>query len=145
MSSPASSEGPRQKQCRDAALVLIPLFPFIPLWIQGTIVCSRKHDNQHNSFCPLLLRVLSLRPYWRATEEECGLFQWNWVSLEAVFEARSLRKLTSLLITIYVSVTKDFKSNHVLRSTNSMVWVRERTIPTEPPPLVGEVIANFCG
>jgi hypothetical protein len=26
-----------------------------------------------------------------------------------------------------------------------MVWVRERTIPTERPPLVGEVIANYCG
>jgi hypothetical protein len=26
-----------------------------------------------------------------------------------------------------------------------MVWVRERTIPTERQPLVGEVIANFCG
>jgi hypothetical protein len=26
----------------------------------------------------------------------------------------------------------------------SMVWVRERTIPTGPP-VVGEVIANFCG
>jgi hypothetical protein len=26
-----------------------------------------------------------------------------------------------------------------------MVWVRERTIPTERPPLLGEVIANFCG
>jgi hypothetical protein len=24
-----------------------------------------------------------------------------------------------------------------------MVWVREQTIPTERPPLVGEVIANF--
>jgi hypothetical protein len=28
---------------------------------------------------------------------------------------------------------------------SSMVWVRERTIPTERPPLVGEVSANFCG
>jgi hypothetical protein len=28
---------------------------------------------------------------------------------------------------------------------NSMDWVRERTIPTEWPPLVGEVSANFCG
>jgi hypothetical protein len=27
----------------------------------------------------------------------------------------------------------------------SMVCVRERTIPTERPPLVGAVIANFCG
>jgi hypothetical protein len=26
-----------------------------------------------------------------------------------------------------------------------MVRVRERTIPTERPPLVGEVIANLCG
>jgi hypothetical protein len=24
-----------------------------------------------------------------------------------------------------------------------MVWVRERTIPTERPPFVGEVIDNF--
>jgi hypothetical protein len=27
---------------------------------------------------------------------------------------------------------------------NSMVWVRERTIPNERPPLVGEVIAKFA-
>jgi hypothetical protein len=26
---------------------------------------------------------------------------------------------------------------------NSMVWVRERTIPTEQPSLIGEVTANF--
>jgi hypothetical protein len=26
-----------------------------------------------------------------------------------------------------------------------MVWVRERTIPTQRPPLVGEIIANICG
>jgi hypothetical protein len=34
---------------------------------------------------------------------------------------------------------------HTQKKTNSMVWVRERTIPTERPPLLGEVIANFCG
>jgi hypothetical protein len=28
---------------------------------------------------------------------------------------------------------------------NSVAGVCERTIPTESPPLVGEVIANFCG
>jgi hypothetical protein len=28
---------------------------------------------------------------------------------------------------------------------NSMALVRKRTIPTERPPLVGEVSANFCG
>jgi hypothetical protein len=31
------------------------------------------------------------------------------------------------------------------KKANSMVRVRERTIPIELPPLVGEVIANFCG
>jgi hypothetical protein len=28
---------------------------------------------------------------------------------------------------------------------NSMIWVRERNIPTEQPPLVGEVISNLFG
>jgi hypothetical protein len=28
---------------------------------------------------------------------------------------------------------------------NSVAWVRERTIPTEGPPLVGEVSANIYG
>jgi hypothetical protein len=28
---------------------------------------------------------------------------------------------------------------------NSVAWVRERTIPTERTPLVGEVSVNFCG
>jgi hypothetical protein len=31
------------------------------------------------------------------------------------------------------------------KKKNSMVRVRERTIPTERPPLLGEVVANFCG
>jgi hypothetical protein len=29
--------------------------------------------------------------------------------------------------------------------TNSVAWVRERTVPTERQPLVDEVSANFCG
>jgi hypothetical protein len=32
-----------------------------------------------------------------------------------------------------------------LSSAYSVVWVRERTIPTEQQPLVSEVNANFCG
>jgi hypothetical protein len=31
------------------------------------------------------------------------------------------------------------------RIQTAVAWVRERTIPTERPPLVGEVSANFCG
>jgi hypothetical protein len=40
-------------------------------------------------------------------------------------------------------------TNRVKRITNLLTYfvvlVRERTIPTERPPLVGEVTANFCG
>jgi hypothetical protein len=31
------------------------------------------------------------------------------------------------------------------KQTNSVALVRERTIPTERTPPVGEVSANFCG
>jgi hypothetical protein len=33
---------------------------------------------------------------------------------------------------------------HINNQTNSVAWVRERTIQTERQPFVGEVIANFC-
>jgi hypothetical protein len=33
----------------------------------------------------------------------------------------------------------------LVKKLNSVACVLERTIPTERPPLVGEVIANFCG
>jgi hypothetical protein len=39
--------------------------------------------------------------------------------------------------------TYEQKSVLKKKKKNSMVWVRERTIPTERPQLVGEVIANF--
>jgi hypothetical protein len=42
--------------------------------------------------------------------------------------------------TIFWTLTSFLKNK-----TNSVVWVRERTIPTEEPQLVGEVSANFCG
>jgi hypothetical protein len=32
-----------------------------------------------------------------------------------------------------------------IKKTNSVALVRERTMTTERPPLVGEVSANFCG
>jgi hypothetical protein len=33
--------------------------------------------------------------------------------------------------------------NQTKKKKNSVVWVRERTIPTERPPLVGEVSVTF--
>jgi len=34
---------------------------------------------------------------------------------------------------------------YIYTKLNSVALVRERTIPTERPPPVGEVSANFCG
>jgi hypothetical protein len=43
-----------------------------------------------------------------------------------------------------VRAQKGWRDRNV-KNTNSVAWVRERTIPTERPPLVGEVYACFCG
>ena len=43
----------------------------------------------------------------------------------------------------FVLVMNLFKDK--IRNTYSVALVRERTIPTERPPPVGEVSANFCG
>src|SRR5215510_10155041 len=40
---------------------------------------------------------------------------------------------------------KDKTQNDLTHKKNSVVLFRERTIPTERPPPVGEVSANFCG
>ena len=43
-------------------------------------------------------------------------------------------------------VVKTSYVEHLLNlNLNSVALVRERTIPTERPPPVGEVSANFCG
>jgi len=44
-------------------------------------------------------------------------------------------------ITSVISKYKQYNT----KQTNSVVLVRTRTIPTERPPPVGEVSANFCG
>jgi hypothetical protein len=44
----------------------------------------------------------------------------------------------------YISIWKEIMT-YLSTKLNSMIWVRERTTPTERPPPVGEVIANFCG
>jgi hypothetical protein len=48
-------------------------------------------------------------------------------------------------IWVQVNEPRNLNFTTKTKNLNSMVWVRERTIPTERPPLVGEVIANLCG
>jgi hypothetical protein len=44
------------------------------------------------------------------------------------------------LVEIRIVLSPKYKSTY----TNSVVSVHKRTIPTERPPLVGEVSAHFC-
>jgi hypothetical protein len=40
---------------------------------------------------------------------------------------------------------RDVRTSRSKNKVNSVAVVRKRTIPTERPPLVSEVSANFCG
>jgi hypothetical protein len=44
-----------------------------------------------------------------------------------------------------IESVEEFKYLGTMLKLNHMAVVRERTIPTERPPPVGEVSANFCG
>jgi hypothetical protein len=106
----------------------------------------------------------------RCTEIYWGIpiFVWNRVKMTKTytyFEHNKLRKYLSQRIVfveqndklIFFSIcfySYVFRSSRGLKDncsplrtsnkrTNSVAWVRERTIPTERPPLVCEVSANF--
>jgi hypothetical protein len=56
-------------------------------------------------------------------------------------------KLTSCLVyssTEAISDDDDDNDNNYNKRTQRL-WNRKRAIPTEWPPLIGEVSANFCG
>jgi hypothetical protein len=84
-------------------------------------------------------KLVSIKPklkfYWSVIRPVVVYGCETWVSKESVtqrlsvFERKILRKI--------FGPTK--------LKLNSVALVRERTIPTERPPPVGEVSANFCG
>jgi hypothetical protein len=49
------------------------------------------------------------------------------------------------MLTTVRTLINVFKLSVKHKKKTSVALVRERTIPTERPPLVGEVSANFCG
>jgi hypothetical protein len=53
--------------------------------------------------------------------------------------------ITKILILFYYIVSSLNDSLDFYRQTNSGALIRQRTIPSERPPLVGEVSANFSG
>ena len=64
--------------------------------------------------------------------------KWDVSLIAQLYEIQDYRKALSV-----ISCT-DFRHKRSIKK-NSVALVRERTIPTERPPPVGEVSANFCG
>jgi hypothetical protein len=61
---------------------------------------------------------------------------------QAVFVPERMQKMHKMFYNSLCALVGNFTAQSASK-LNSMVWVRERTIPTERPPLVGEVSANF--
>jgi hypothetical protein len=67
------------------------------------------------------------------------------LSSKAEEDWRTLGELTvRFRICRKVQISQSYNNKSKSHLKNSVAWVRERTIPTELPPLVGEVSANFC-
>jgi hypothetical protein len=96
--------------------------------------------QNRNRWRALVNSVLNLRVPWNAGKQSSGLSS-----------SAHLHRVSLLVIVFWYNsvcyMSQPFRGliKKLKKKLNSMVWVRERTIPTERPPLVGEVIANFCG
>jgi hypothetical protein len=79
---------------------------------------------------------------FRYSQPVIKLFLKAWHSLNKLHGTEPILEKTSV-----AQLLKDFTTFYGTRKFIffSMAWVRERAIPTERLPLVGEVIANFCG
>ena len=87
--------------------------------------CCLAHTRASNQVFPR--NHLGLLPeHLRCHKNRCSLWVVTWPHV------KTLRNSTA----IYLTITNN---------NNSVALVRERTIPTERLPPVGEVSANFCG
>jgi hypothetical protein len=87
----------------------------------------------------------------------CGFiskpFSWQWLILTAVSGRRCKRPFIVIRNGVFITLTNlSLISFSFLRTnkqtnkqTHSVVLIRKRTIPTERPPFVSEVSANFSG
>jgi hypothetical protein len=135
--------------------------PSSSLWHR--VVWSHGPERLHN----VLSHLNTLRPSIQFTMTPCGLASWprevtesSATSILWGLPSSSLWKQSHSSIPLLERFSHQVENDtgHQMlqktypqwpiqkqKQTNSEVWVRERTIPTKRPPLVGEVSANFCG
>jgi hypothetical protein len=108
-------------------------------WRKEAIVCSTRQSFQKWSYLILgciqylSLTVILFKKWWK---KHCSSLHSRHLSKICGSRRDGSQHFKQRKI-VYKPLTKKLK-------LNSMVWVLERTVPTERPPLVGEVITNFC-
>jgi hypothetical protein len=80
-----------------------------------------------------------------AMQNECLLFLSFLWSFFTNNEISSILQYLAMLAPLFFTMTDRPTNQPTNQPTNFVALVREWTIPTEWPPLVGEVSANFCG
>jgi hypothetical protein len=134
-------------------------------------VCSEchftlvKHVFRQEADISLIVVELTSNPHgrdWNRTSECSGVSGRYWERVSgrkpAVLDGfhRPFRKNSCLvtrnkphgiILSIYPPTInyRSINNNNNNNNNNAVALVRERIIPTEGPPLVGEVSANFCG
>jgi hypothetical protein len=112
------------------------LFYFISVSHYKLIVIKAKFTNYHYEY--ELLSLLSYRK--NATTLHCivGKYKWkSWLYVPVGFKQDPIRLNTIFLEVKFSLCLSELK-------LNSVAWIREWTIPTERPLLVGEVTDKFC-
>ena len=91
----------------------------------------------------LLLLLLFLCHYLDCEVQAKGLQDYEMQEYICVGNREPLRKDVWMSHNERNLADKNF--HFLILKLNSVALVRERTIPTERPPPVGEISANFCG
>jgi hypothetical protein len=94
-----------------------------------------------------LLECLVLLVHWEEiTQLQAGYIMKRFQPNNKLLVASTQKRTVSDSRISLSQSRKDTRDRFVVATKlNSVAWVRERTIPTEWPPLVVEVSANFCG
>jgi hypothetical protein len=105
---------------------------------------NRNYSTLSRKIMFLGSKVRPVRRAWQSCRHLWASFLCNVRSLTFY---NSIGRHGQLLGWLYLLVLTQPVFNMLIlkKKLNSMVWVRERNIPTERLPLVGEVIANVCG
>jgi hypothetical protein len=116
------------------------------LSVQCTVHTVLQYNETAVSWKPFRIRHM----YIYTSSQNTDLSSWdnpvlltNFIAMRVIFILINMTFKDNYL-NIPMPSTKHKLANYKSCSKNSIAWVHEQTIPTDRPPLVSEVSANFC-